>query len=99
MFIAVSRFVIANGMEEAVREAFIRRPHQVDDAPGFQRMEVLRPIAQPAEFWLMTWWDDEAAFDAWHRSHAFRDAHRGMPPGLRLKPGENHITRLERVAD
>ncbi|TVO52317.1 hypothetical protein FHP91_17975 [Denitromonas halophila] len=56
-------------------------------------------MGEPAEFWLMTWWDDEATFDAWHHSHAFKDAHKGMPPGLRLKPGENHITRFERVAE
>ena len=98
MFVAISRFVVANGMEEAVRTAFVDRPHAVDKADGFVRMEVLRPAEHPEEFWSMTWWTDEATFDHWHRSHAFKDAHRGMPRGLRLKPGENHLTRFERIA-
>ena len=63
-FVALSRFVVANGMEEAVRAAFSERPHRVDQAPGFLRMEVLRPEGHPEEFWLMTWWQEEASFDA-----------------------------------
>lgn len=99
MFVAISRFVVANGMEESVREAFVSRPHKVDTAPGFQRMEVLRPSEVPAEFWLMTWWDSEAAFDSWHRSHAYQESHTGIPKGLKLVPGANEIRRFERIAD
>jgi heme-degrading monooxygenase HmoA len=99
MFMAMSRFTVANGMEEDVRAAFLARPHKVDAAPGFERMEVLRPLGSPEEFWLLTWWRDEAAFDAWHRSHAYQDSHSGMPKGLKLVPGSTEIRRFERVAD
>lgn len=47
MFIAASRFVIANGMEAAVCDAFSRHPHQVDTAHGVRRADELRPIARP----------------------------------------------------
>ena len=40
------------------------RPHQVDSAPGFIRMEVANPGGDPKEFWLLTWWRDAASFDA-----------------------------------
>lgn len=98
MFIALSRFVVRNGMEEDVRKAFLDRPHLVDGAPGFVRMEVLRPLGQPEEFWLVTWWDDEASFDAWHRSHTYSESHAGIPRGLKLVPGEQRISRLECIA-
>jgi len=98
MFVALSRFVVANGMEDQVRAAFQARAGLVDKAPGFVRMEVLNPRDHPEEFWLMTWWRDEASFDAWHRSHAYKDAHAGMPRGLKLVPGEQKISRLELVA-
>jgi heme-degrading monooxygenase HmoA len=39
-FIALSRFAVANGMADQVKEAFMHRPHLVDDAPGFLRMQV-----------------------------------------------------------
>lgn len=99
MFVAISRFVVRNGMEDAVRTAFSDRPHLVDQAAGFIRMEVLRPLDAPEEFWLMTWWDDESSFDSWHHSHHYKESHAGVPKGLKLVPGEQRITRFEKVAD
>ncbi|MDZ7839494.1 MAG: antibiotic biosynthesis monooxygenase [Gammaproteobacteria bacterium] len=98
MFVALSRFVVRNGMEDEVRTAFEGRPHLVDLAPGFIRMEVLRPRERAEEFWLMTWWEDEACFDTWHKSHAYKDSHAGIPRGLKLVPGEQRIRRLECIA-
>src|ERR1700710_2502060 len=99
MFVATSRFVVRNGMEEEVRLAFRSRPRIVATAPGFQRMEVLRPLGKPEEFWLITWWTDEAAFAAWHKSHDYQVSHGGIPTALKLVPGSVEMHRLELVAD
>ncbi len=98
MFVAMSRFTVANGMIEDVAEAFRNRPGLVDSAPGFRRMDVMTSIDPPGEFWLMTYWDDEASFQAWYKSHAFKDSHMGMPKGLKLDPSRTKITYLEHVA-
>ncbi len=98
-FMASSRFVVRNGMQDQVREAFRTRPHAVDGAPGFCRMEVLCPIDAPEEFWLMTWWTDEASFAAWHYSHLYRESHAGIPKGLKLVAKSVQIRRLELVAE
>lgn len=55
-FVALSRFVVANGMEAEVKAAFRARPHRVDRAVGFVRMEVLCPLDRPQEIWLVTHW-------------------------------------------
>ena len=94
MFLAVSRFMVANELDAAVREAFANRPHKVDAAPGFIRMEVASPTDDPKEFWLLTYWQDEASFDAWHGSHLYRDAHQGIPKGLKLDPAGTRLMRL-----
>lgn len=86
MFLSISRFRVGNDLEGAVRDAFLARPHRVDEAAGFVRMEVANPSDDPAEFWLFTWWVDQASFRAWHKSHAYRDSHAGIPKGLRLDP-------------
>ncbi|MEF8722066.1 antibiotic biosynthesis monooxygenase family protein [Candidatus Accumulibacter phosphatis] len=99
MFVALSRFAVANAMEEAVRAAFVARPHRVDAVAGFVRMEVLLPQGHPEEFWLMTWGLGEGAFDAWHHSHAYHDSHGGMPKGLKLIPGRTEIRRRQRIAE
>ena len=97
-FMASSRFVVRNGMQEQVCEAFRTRPHLVDAAAGFCRMEVLRPLDAPEEFWLMTWWTDEASFATWHHGHLYRDSHAGIPKGLKLVAGSVQIRRLELIA-
>lgn len=96
-FVALSRFTVANGMEEEVRQAFRDRPHLVDGTPGFQRMEVLAPVDAPDEFWLLTWWSDEQSFQAWHRSHHHHDSHRGIPKGLKLIPDKTRIQYFDQI--
>lgn len=97
MHVVISQFVVANGMVAEVREAFRGRPHLVDDAPGFIRMEVISPVEEPEKFWLMTYWDDHDSFESWHRSHKYKDSHAGIPKGLKLVPGENRIIRFEHI--
>jgi heme-degrading monooxygenase HmoA len=86
MFISISSFVIANDMVKEVQEAFHNRPHLVDKAPGFVRMEVFSPQANPHEFWLMSYWTDEESFKAWYKTHHYHDAHAGIPKGVKLVP-------------
>ena len=86
MFVALSRFTIANDMVDEVREAFRARPHLVDDEAGFLRMEVMSPVANPEEVWLLTYWTDEGSFRHWHHSHRYRHSHQGIPKGLKLVP-------------
>ena len=98
MFIALSRFTVANGMTAEVKAAFAARPHLVDQAEGFLRMEVLSPCDNPDELWLITWWREEAQYRAWHHSHLYHDSHRGIPKGLRLVPHSAQIRYFDHVA-
>lgn len=95
MFLAISCFSVSNDLDDSVRAAFQRRPHKVDEASGFIRMEVANPSDNPKEFWLLTWWRDVASFQAWHKSHAYRDSHVGIPKGLKLDPAATRIMHFE----
>lgn len=99
MIVVLSQFRVAEEMAAATKAAFLERPHLVDDAPGFLRLEVLSPRDQPGEIWLMTYWTDEESFRVWHRSHAYKESHRGIPKGLKVVPGSVAIRVLEHVAD
>lgn len=85
-------------MEDAVKRAFQNRPHLVEDAPGFVRMEVISPSDRPAEIWLLTFWQDRASYESWHRSHGYKDSHCGIPAGLKLVPGETSLAVFEHVS-
>ena len=97
-FVAMSRFTIANDMTAAVKRAFVERPHLVDDAPGFVRMDVISPLDTPNEIWLITYWTDEASYRTWHRSHTYHESHSHIPKGLKLVPGSTEIRCFEHVA-
>jgi heme-degrading monooxygenase HmoA len=97
-FVALSRFAIANGMTAEVKDAFRRRPHQVDSAAGYRRMEVISPVDRPEEIWLLTFWTDEASFRTWHHSHGYHESHRGIPKGLKLIPGDTCLRLFEHVS-
>ncbi len=97
-YVSISRFRVANGMESDVADAFRARPHFVDDAPGFLRMDVLSPSNDPSEFWLVTYWRDEESFRTWHRSHMYRDSHSYIPKGLKLDPSATELRSFNYVA-
>ena len=97
-FVALSRFVIANGMTGQVKNAFLSRPHLVDQARGFLRMDVISPVDNPDEIWLLTYWTDEQSYQAWHRSHLYRDSHGGIPKGLKLVPKSAEVRFFEYVS-
>ena len=96
-FIALSRFTVANEMTGKVKQAFLERPHLVDDAPGFVRLEVLTPLDNPDEIWLFTYWTDENSFRVWHHSHLYHESHKAIPKGLKLVPKSASIRYFERV--
>lgn len=96
-FVALSRFTVVNGMTAQVKQAFADRPHLVDGASGFLRMEVLSPLDEPDAIWLLTWWRDEESFKSWHGSHLHQESHRGIPKGLKLDPKATEIRYFEHV--
>lgn len=97
-YVAVSRFKIRNNMTEDVAQAFRTRPHMVDEADGFVRMDVISPADDASEFWLITYWRDEESFTRWHASHAYRDSHAGIPKGLKLDPAATQVRTFRYIA-
>lgn len=82
-FTAISKFEVRNNMEDEVREAFINRPKLVEEADGFVGLNVISPKENPAEFWLITHWEDEESFHHWHEHHR-SESHQYIPKGLKL---------------
>ena len=97
LFVALSQFTVANGMSDKVKQAFLQRPHLVDQAPGFVRLEVISPVDNPDEIWLLTYWSDESSYRDWHRSHLYRDSHGGIPKGLKLVPQGTRLRFFEYI--
>ena len=96
-FVALSRFTVANGMSDQVKDALAARPHLVDAADGFLGMDVISPLDNPDEIWLLTRWSDEASYRAWHAGPARRESQRSIPRGLKLVPAATSVRFFQHV--
>ena len=70
MYIAMNRFQIAPGQEDAFEEAWRRRESHLDGVPGFLSFWLLR--GPEGDFISCSRWESEAAFNAFVASDAFK---------------------------
>ncbi|CAL1239281.1 antibiotic biosynthesis monooxygenase family protein [Candidatus Methylocalor cossyra] len=100
MFIAMNRFRIAPGKEHEFIEVWRKRQSYLAGVPGFREFHLLRGPTNDDHtlFASHSVWDSRAAFEAWTRSEAFRQAHAqaGGSKGLYLGPPQ--LETFEAVA-
>lgn len=79
MFIAMNRFKIRPGKEDAFEAVWRSRDSRLHELPGFQTFYMLKGPSHPDHtlYSSHTVWRSQTDFDAWTRSDAFRDAHKG----------------------
>ena len=78
MFIAMNRFRVKKGSEEAFEKVWLNRDTHLDKVPGFVEFHLLKGHEQD-DFTLYashTIWQSKGAFEAWTRSEEFRAAHK-----------------------
>jgi heme-degrading monooxygenase HmoA len=78
MFIAMNRFRVKKGSEEAFEQVWLSRDTQLTKVPGFVEFHLLKgPEHEDYTLYSShTVWQSKATFEAWTRSEAFRIAHR-----------------------
>jgi heme-degrading monooxygenase HmoA len=97
MILVLSKFKVANGMTREVKQAFLNRPHQVEGAAGFIRLDVVSPSDQPDEIWLLTYWSDLSSYELWNKSPAHHESHQGIPRGLKLDAASTQVRVFEHI--
>ena len=77
MFLAMNRFRIALGKEDAFVEHWRNRNSYLHEVPGFVSFNLLRAASNEDHtlFASHTVWESEQAFADWTQSEAFRKAH------------------------
>ena len=78
MFIAMNRFRVKKGSEEAFEQVWLSRDTQLTKVPGFVEFHLLKgPEHEDYTLYSShTVWQSKATFEAWTKSEAFRLAHR-----------------------
>jgi heme-degrading monooxygenase HmoA len=77
MFIAMNRFRVKKGSEDAFEKVWLGRDSYLDRVPGFLEFHLLEgPEAEDHTFYSShSVWQSKQAFEAWTRSEEFRAAH------------------------
>ena len=77
MYIAMNRFQVVKGSEQAFETVWATRESYLDRMAGFVEFHLLRgPQAEDHTLYSThTVWKDKASFEAWTQSDEFRRAH------------------------
>ena len=99
MFIAMNRFRIHKGSEEAFENVWKTRDRHLDEVPGFVEFRLLRgpDLGEVTLYASHTVWKDRAAFEAWTKSEAFRKAHANAGDNRGLYAGHPEFEGFETV--
>lgn len=79
MYIAMNRFKIFKGKEQAFEDVWRNRESHLDQTSGFVQFHLLKG-AETDEHTIYashSVWRDEASFIAWTKSAQFRSSHKG----------------------
>lgn len=99
MFIAMNRFQVKPGEEDAFEAVWKSRESFLEDVPGFVHFHLLRGPSEDSHtlFATHTMWESREAFEDWTRSEAFRKAHAGAGGHKDLYAGPPRLELFEAV--
>ncbi|MEM8759366.1 MAG: antibiotic biosynthesis monooxygenase [Pseudomonadota bacterium] len=99
MFVAMNRFRVAKGQEDAFETVWRERETRLDEMEGFKSFHLLRgPTAEDHTLYAShTIWADRGAFEDWTRSEQFRAAHKDAGSNKHLYLGHPEFEGFESV--
>lgn len=101
MFVAMNRFRVLPGSEEAFEEVWRSRKSRLDEMEGFLDFHLLKGPARDDHtlYASHTLWRDQGAFEAWTRSEQFREVHRSAGANKPLYLGHPEFEGFTSVPD
>jgi heme-degrading monooxygenase HmoA len=78
--VKINAITVPENAGPELEKRFAARAHTVENSPGFRGFQLLRPTAGETRYFVVTQWEDEAAFEAW-KNGAAHAAHGGHHPG------------------
>lgn len=95
--VVTSHLTIHPDGARTLEDAFADRLGEVEDARGFQHLEVWRDTSAEGRYVMVSWWDSEQDFRAYMGSDAHRRSHARIPRDPHA-PHAEAVDRWEVVA-
>lgn len=74
-FVAINVLTVPPPMREMLEQRFANRAGAIDEMPGFEAFELLRPAEGQDAYFVYTRWESREAFEGWMSSQAFGQGH------------------------
>lgn len=84
--VKINAIRVPEGHGAELEARFAARKHAVDQQPGFEGFQLLRPVAGEDRYFVVTSWDSEESFAAW-RDNGAAAAHRPAGGGQPVASG------------
>ncbi|CAB4997458.1 unannotated protein [freshwater metagenome] len=80
--VKINAISVPEGAGPELEKRFAARAGAVENSPGFEGFQLLRPTEGGDRYFVMTWWESEDAFQGWMNSQDFAKGHAnaGGPP-------------------
>jgi heme-degrading monooxygenase HmoA len=76
--IKINAITVPSDSGDELAQRFAARAGAVDDQPGFEGFELLKPTDDRTTWLVVTRWADDESFQAWVNSPAFGHGHRSQ---------------------
>ena len=73
--VKINAIRVPDGMGPELEKRFAERARSVEQMPGFEAFELLRPTAGEERYFVYTRWDSEESFQNWVNSQQFQHGH------------------------
>jgi heme-degrading monooxygenase HmoA len=77
-YVVVNSLTVPADQAATLEARFAARKGAVDQAPGFEHFELLRPVSGTDTYLVYTRWDSPASYQAWRESQEFAAGHGGQ---------------------
>lgn len=69
-YVVINAITVPEGAGDELEKRFAARKHAVDQEPGFEGFDLLRPVAGDIRYFVMTRWARKEDFETWKASRA-----------------------------
>lgn len=73
--VKINAISVPEGAGPELEARFAARARSVEQMPGFEEFQLLRPIEGEDRYFVYTRWDSEESFQNWVQSQAFAHGH------------------------
>ncbi len=84
--VKINAISVPEGAGPELEKRFAARKHAVDQFPGFEGFQLLRPVANETRYFVVTQWASDEDFERWRNDGAAR-SHAGQGGGKPVSSG------------